>query len=140
MNNCCCRLSAETFCQANGCLSVIEGDRTLPFLVQRCFFLYNLKPGDVRGKHAVKNEQCLFLLSGECSVMVHDGKEKVIYKLKTPMEGLYIPYMFWREVFDCSSNCLLAVFSDQHYDPNAYVRNFDSFLKYWATDINTKCE
>ena len=125
-------IALKEFSQPNGTLSVIEGDQTLPFSICRCFFIYDLKPGDIRGNHAADYEECIFLLSGECSVMVHDGNNQTVYSLKTPMEGVYIPSMFWREVYDCSSDCMLAVFSDQHYNPDAYVCDFEAFLRYQA--------
>ena len=136
----CRRLKAETFCQPNGVLSVIEENRPVPFAMRRCFFLYDLKPGDVRGRHAALNEQCVFLLSGACSVFVHDGKTETVYRLREPMEGLYIPSSFWREIRDCTDNCMLAVFSDSPYDPAAYIRDFDVFVQTMAKKAGTESE
>ena len=123
-------MRVNEFSQANGVLSVIEENRTIPFSIRRCCFIYDLKPGDKRGVHAVNNQQCIFLLSGSCSVMVHDGKEEVVYPLSAPMEGVYIAPMMWREIRDCSPGSMIAVFSDQYYDPNAYIRDFDAFMRY----------
>ncbi len=124
------RITAKEFHQDNGVLSVIEENRTLPFSIRRCFFIYDLKPGDKRGVHAVNNQQCIFLLSGECTVMVHDGKKETLYRLNAPMQGVYIPEMLWREIRDCTPGSVIAVFSDKYYDPDAYIRDFDAFLQY----------
>ena len=118
------------YSQPNGVLSVIEENRTLPFSMRRCFFIYDLKPGDKRGVHAVNNQQCIFMLKGACDVMVHNGKEEMLYHLEAPTQGVYIPPRFWREIRACEPGSMLVVFSDQYYDPNAYIRDFDAILRY----------
>ena len=62
-------ISLKEYCQPNGILSVIEENRTLPFAIRRCFFIYDLKPEDKRAVHAVNNQQCIFMLKGACDVM-----------------------------------------------------------------------
>ena len=123
-------LSLDIFRQYNGNLGVVEENRTIPFSIRRCFFIYDMKTGDVRGKHAVNNEQCILLLSGECTVMVHDGKKQKEYHLSKPMEGVYVPAMLWREVCACTPGSSIAVFSDKYYDTKDYIREFDAFLQY----------
>ena len=126
-------LSADVFRQTNGDLSVIEENRTLPFAIKRCFFIYNMNPGDVRGKHAVNNEQCIFLLSGECSISVHDGEKERHFMLSEPMQGIYVPAMQWREVTATVAATSIAVFSDKYYNADDYIRDFDAFLQYHAS-------
>ena len=123
-------ISLNEYCQPNGILSVIEENRTLPFSIRRCFFIYDLKPGDKRGVHAVNNRQCIFMLKGACDVMVHDGKKETVYRLEAPTQGVYIPPMFWREIRNCEPGSMLVVFSDEYYDPDAYIRDFDAFIEY----------
>ena len=123
-------ISLKEHCQPNGILSVIEENRTLPFAIRRCFFIYDLKPEDKRAVHAVNNQQCIFMLKGACDVMVHDGKQESVYHLEAPTQGIYIPPMFWREIRNCAPGSMLVVFSDQYYDPDAYIRDFDAFLRY----------
>ena len=125
-----CRPVTLTSFQDNrGALAAVEGNDTLPFEIRRVFFLYDLAPHAVRGSHAVRNEQFLLCVHGACRVRTHDGKAETVFSLKAPTEGLYVPAMTWREIFDPTADCVLAVFSDQHYDPDAYVRDFDTFLR-----------
>lgn len=126
-------LSADVFSQDNGTLSVIEENKTIPFVMKRCFFIYDLKSGDVRGKHAVNNEQCIFLLSGKCSLSVHNGKKEERFILSKPMEGIFIPAMQWREVTAMVPGTSIAVFSDKYYNADDYIRDFDAFLHYQSS-------
>ena len=123
-------LKMDTFSQTNGTLSVIEANRHVPFSIERSFLIYNLKPGDVRGNHAADYEEAIFLISGNCTVMLYDGEEKRFFHLDTPGNGLYIPAMYWREISDCSSDCIIAAYADRYYDAKAYISNFDSYLQY----------
>ena len=128
-----CRLLRfSTFTDERGSLTVIEGGEAVPFEIRRFFFLHNLTPGSVRGGHATLNDQCFVAVAGSCRIRTHDGVEESVFLLDEPMRGVYVPSMIWREVCDYSENCVLAVLSDKHYDPNDYVRDFDAFLRLCA--------
>ena len=130
MNKKTCRLLRfSTFTDERGSLTVIEGGETVPFEIRRIFFLHHSTPDSVRGNHATLNDQCFIAVAGSCRIRTHDGEKESVFTLKEPMNGIYVPTMVWREVFDCSKDCVLAVLSDKHYDPNDYVRDFDTFLR-----------
>lgn len=112
-----------------GSLAAIEGGDTVPFEIHRVFFLYDFSPATVRGQHATMNDQCIVTAAGTCRIRTHDGEKETVFTLDAPMCGLYIPAMVWREIYDCSADCVLAVLSDKHYDPNDYVRDFEQFLQ-----------
>ena len=124
-------LQMDTFAQENGTLSVAEANRHIPFTIERSFFIYNLKPGDVRGNHAADYEECIFLASGRCTVMLHNGENETVYHLDTPGTGVHIPSMYWREIRDCSTDCIIIAYADRYYDSKAYIYDFPSFLQYW---------
>ena len=125
-----CRLlKLSSFSDQRGKLTVIEGGETVPFEIRRIFFLHGLTPDSVRGDHATLNDQCFVLIAGSCRVCTHDGETETDFVLDEPMQGVYVPSMIWRRIYDCSENTVLAVLSDKHYDPDDYVRDFDEFLK-----------
>ena len=125
-----CRLMRfSTVTDERGKLTAIEGGETVPFDIQRIFFLHDLTPGCVRGGHATLNDQCIITVTGSCRVRTHDGEKEAVYTLDEPMCGVYIPALVWREVFDYSKDCALAVLSDKHYDANDYIRDFDEFIE-----------
>lgn len=128
-----CRLLRfGSFSDPRGKLTVIEGASSVPFDIRRVFFLHGLTPDSVRADHATRNDQCIVLVSGACRVRTHDGETETVFTLSEPMQGVYIPAMIWRTIDGCRDNCILAVLSDAHYDPNDYVRDFDTFLKLLA--------
>ena len=128
-----CRLlRLDTLTDPRGSLTAIEGGESVPFEINRVFFLHGLTPEQTRGSHAVRNEQAVVAVQGACSVYTHDGRRENTFVLDKPMAALYIPAMVWREIRPLSEDCLLAVLSDRHYDPDAYVRDFPAFLRLFA--------
>ena len=61
--------------------------------------------------------------------MITDGSKKDIVELNKPMEAVYIPKMIWKEMYDFSSDSVLLVLANTHYDGNEYIRNFDEYIK-----------
>ena len=136
-----CRfLRLTSFTDERGKLAAIEGGDTVPFEIRRVFFLYDLNPTAVRGNHAAADEECIFIISGSCRVRTHDGEKETFFLLDSPMCGVYVPAMIWREISDCSKDCVLAVLSDQHYDPEDCVRDFGQFLRLRAEQRKKNAE
>ncbi|MBR1811130.1 MAG: WxcM-like domain-containing protein [Clostridia bacterium] len=129
MENTCRILHFDTFQDQRGKLSVVEGGQSIPFEIKRAFFLYDLPAGAVRGGHAGDFSEVIVTMAGQCKISAHDGLHEQLYVLAQPMTGLYIPRLFWREIFDFSENCVLAVLSDAHYNADAYIKDFDEFMQ-----------
>ena len=68
-------------------------------------------------------------VSGSSKVMVTDGESKDIITLGRPNEGLYLPRMVWKEMFDFSPDSVLLVLASTHYDGNEYIRDYEQYLK-----------
>jgi dTDP-4-dehydrorhamnose 3,5-epimerase-like enzyme len=113
-----------------GHLVVVEGGIDVPFEIKRLFYIYDSNQDVVRGQHANrKSEFVLVNISGTCKVKVSDGKgQENIFLLDKPCEGLYIPAMWWKDMYDITSNFLLLALSSEHYDSNEYIRNYDTFV------------
>lgn len=113
-----------------GNLVVIEGDQDIPFPIKRVFYIYGSDPDIVRGQHA--NRISSFLLINVCGtskVRITDGYEELIVTLDKPRMGVYIPPMYWKDMYDFSSDSILLVLSDEHYNSEEYIRDYDRFLE-----------
>ena len=124
-----CRLIAlPRFTDGRGSLSVVEGAE-LPFPVQRFYYLYDLPPGVVRGKHAHRTEEELILpLAGSLRVAVDDGAVRGEFLLDRPDRGLYLPAMIWHELYDFSPGSVCAVLASRPYAKDDYFDAYDSFV------------
>ena len=58
-----------------------------------------------------------------------DGKEKQEILLNAPDQGLLIEGLVWREMYDFSSDCVLLVMANEHYDETDYIRDYEIFLE-----------
>lgn len=113
-----------------GKLVVIEGGKTIPFDIQRVFYIYGSDSDVVRGNHANKlSEFVLINVAGQSKIRITDGKEEYIVELNKPMMGVYIPKMIWKDMYDFSSDSVLLVLASTHYDGSEYIRNYEDYVK-----------
>lgn len=114
-----------------GNLSFIEGERHIPFHIERTYWIYDVPGGQIRGGHAFKEQQELIVaLSGSFDVLVDDGKEQKIYSLNRSYYGLYIPAGLWRQMENFSTNSLAMVLSSTIFTKDDYIREYPDFLNY----------
>lgn len=114
-----------------GNLAVVEGNRDIPFDIKRIFYIYGVRGDMIRGRHANKKSAFVFIcLAGKCTVKIDDGKGGVEeYELSSPDTGLYVPQMYWKEMYDFSEDAVLLVLSNEHYDSEEYIRSYDVFTQ-----------
>lgn len=113
-----------------GNLSFFEYPNQLPFEIKRTYWIYDVPGGELRGSHAFKEQQeFIVALSGSFDVVIHDGKEEKKFSLNRSYHGLYIPKMFWRKLENFSTNSLALIVSDNAYNENDYIRDFELFKK-----------
>ncbi len=113
-----------------GSLSVIEGGETVPFEIQRAFLTYAPSPGSHRGGHA--NRKTTFAMvnvSGQCTLRVSNGEHSETVTLDRPMQGVLLPPMIWKEIFDYSQDSVVLFLSDRHYDKDDYICDPEAFQK-----------
>ena len=115
---------------ARGQMVVIEGNATVPFEVKRLFYIYGTDPSAVRGQHANRNSEfVLICVHGSCKVKIMDGKEDYVVNLDSPMKGVYIPKMLWKDMYDFSEDAVLLVLANTHYDAMEYIKDFDEYVR-----------
>ena len=54
---------------------------------------------------------------------------EIEYHLNRPHTGIYIPKMVWKEMYAFSSDSVLLVLSNEHYDESDYIRDYEAFLR-----------
>ena len=113
-----------------GQLVALEANRQIPFDVKRVFYIYGTQEGVPRGNHShYKTKQFLVAVNGSCKVTLDNGKEKETFDLNKPNLGLFQDALIWGTMHDFSSDCVLMVLADEHYDESDYIRDYDKFLK-----------
>ena len=113
-----------------GKLVVIEGNESIPFAIQRVFYIYGSDSTVVRGQHANRESEFVLInVAGQSKVRITDGHEEFVVELNRPMMGVYIPKMVWKDMYDFSSDSVLLVLASTHYDGSEYIRDFDKYIE-----------
>jgi UDP-2-acetamido-3-amino-2,3-dideoxy-glucuronate N-acetyltransferase len=113
-----------------GGLSFAEYNTSLPFLPQRYFLVFDVPSKNVRGEHAHRTCQQLFICAkGSCSVVVNDGERRAEVLLDRPNLALYVPPMIWATQYKYSQDAVLLVLASEVYQAEDYIRDYDLFLK-----------
>lgn len=110
----------------------VEGLKDVPFDIKRYFYIFGAgNKGMVRGKHANrKSKFVLFNIAGTSKVKVIDeNKRSLVYELNHPYDAVYLPEMVWKEMYDFSEDSILMVLTNEYYDTNEYIRDFDDYVK-----------
>ena len=113
-----------------GKLVVIEGGKTIPFDIQRVFYIYGSDRSSVRGQHANKTSEFIMInVAGQSKVRITDGREELVVSLDRPLIGVYIPKMIWKDMYDFSEDSVLLVLTNTHYDGAEYIRDFEEYKR-----------
>ena len=114
-----------------GHLVIVEGMKDVPFDIKRIFYIYGSDKDVVRGQHAnLKSQFVLVNVAGKSKVRVKDGLgNEAIFSLNRAHTGIYLPEMVWKDMYDFSEDSVLLVLSSEHYDPDEYIRDYDTFEK-----------
>ena len=118
-----------------GKLVVIEGGQNIPFDIKRVFYIYGSDATVVRGQHANRESEFVLVnVAGTSKVMITDGKRQEIVELNKPMDGVYLPKMIWKDMYDFSPDSVLLVLASTHYDGKEYIRDYNEYLKIMEED------
>lgn len=113
-----------------GNLSFIEEDNHIPFLIKRCYWIYDVPGGEKRGGHAYKeNQEFIVALSGSFDVILDDGINREVFSLNRSYYGLYVAKNIWRQMENFSTNSLALVLASIPYDPSDYIYDYEEFKK-----------
>lgn len=108
---------------------LVEKPLEPPFPIRRVYYLVDTK--DDRGGHSHKAlNQVAIAVTGSVTFVLEDretGRSEIT--LNTPDGGLLIGPGTWREMTGFSSDCVLLVLADSHYDESDYIRDYDEFKR-----------
>ena len=111
-----------------GSLIAIEAEKSVPFPVRRVYYIFGTKTGVERGFHAHKAlNQVAVAVTGSCEMVLDDGESETEVLLDSAEKGVLIGPGMWRVMRNFTSDCVLLVLADQHYDEADYIRNYDEF-------------
>ena len=117
-----------------GGLVSIEAGKTIPFPVERIYYLFNTKSGIARGFHAHKKlQQLAVCVKGKCRMILDDGIKREETWLDSPTKGLIIDSSVWREMHDFTDDCVLLVLASEYYDESDYIRDYNIYTE-WVDD------
>jgi UDP-2-acetamido-3-amino-2,3-dideoxy-glucuronate N-acetyltransferase len=101
----------------------------LPFQPRRCFLVSDVPTKELRGEHAHRRcEQLLTCVGGSVNVLCDDGRHREEFTLDSPEIGLFIGPMVWGTQYRYSKDAVLMVLASHLYDPDDYIRDYDTFL------------
>jgi dTDP-4-dehydrorhamnose 3,5-epimerase-like enzyme len=123
-------IKLKVYADERGFLVPIESKSSIPFDVERVYYIYNIQSGASRGFHAHKKlQQFLIAISGKCTVILDNGYKREKICLDTPSIGLLIKNMIWREIYDFSKDCIILVLASQNYDETDYIKEYKKFVE-----------
>src|SRR5579862_8970075 len=112
-----------------GNLTFVEGDRHIPFKIQRVYYVYDVPGGAERGGHAHKTtHEFIIAMSGSFDVVLGDGTAKQRFHLNRSYLGLYVCPMIWRELDNFSSGSVCTVLASHRYDEGDYFRDYNEYI------------
>lgn len=127
----CSILEMDKHRNAKGNITVVENNKTIPFEIQRIYYLYDVPGGESRGGHAHKAlSQFIVAASGSFDVVLDDGRVKRIVSLDRPYYGLIVYPGIWRALINFSSGAVCLVLASLPYDEQDYIRDYNDFLNY----------
>lgn len=114
-----------------GNITIVEGNKIVPFDVKRIYYLYDIPGGEDRGGHAHKElRQLIVAASGSFNVLLDDSSNKKVVTLNRPDYGLLVVPGIWRELMEFSSGAICLVLASENYIDNDYLRDYEQFKNY----------
>lgn len=124
-----------------GHLVIVEGNKDIPFNIDRVFYIYGSDREVIRGRHAnYKSEFVLINVAGTSKVKVDDGEKQKVFHLDRPHIGIYLPKLVWKDMYDFSEDSVLLCLASEHYDADEYIRDYNVYLEVMRERKETKGE
>lgn len=114
-----------------GNLTVVHNQISVPFKVERVYYLYDVPSNAERGGHGHKElYQLIVAASGSFTISLDDASDKKSFMLNNPNKGLLVVPGIWRELIDFSSGSVCLVLASMKYAATDYIRDYQEFLSY----------
>lgn len=111
-------------------LSFVEGERDIPFPINRMYFIYQSEEALQKGFYIHKQSWHLFFCpNGIITVAIDNGTSTEIVRLDSPSKGLILCPGVWRDIKWSDPNSVLCVAASGHYEADKYRRDYNLYLK-----------
>jgi WxcM-like, C-terminal len=109
-----------------GKLTFVEEGLHIPFEIRRVFYIYEVPQGQSRAGHARTGvDEVVVALSGSFEVVTEFAGERDVVSLDSPVVGLYLPGIVWRELRAFSPGAVCLVLASERYNPAVYLADGD---------------
>jgi uncharacterized RmlC-like cupin family protein len=99
----------------------------------RVCFIAGVPEGASRGGHAHKDQaEYIVCVQGSVEVRLEARGDVALVALTRPGRTLYVPPGYWRDLFNFSSDAVLAVLAAHPFDENDYIRDRRAFSRWEA--------
>jgi len=113
-----------------GRVKFLEFGKGLDFQPKRVFWLYNVAPGQWRGRHGHRETKLVLVaLNGSCRIHLDDGTEQEAVTLDDPATALYLGTWVWHELSDFAPGTVVVVVASTLYDESEYLRDYNVFKR-----------
>lgn len=111
-----------------GSLSFAEGQKHIPFPIERVFWIYDVPEGQKRGEHS-HNEcsEVIVPVSGCFDIEVDDGEQQVSVHMDSPTKGILIPPGVWCRLQNFQPGTACVVFASHPYNAAGYTHSYNTF-------------
>jgi len=125
-------LKLDEFVDELGSFTMLEPNISFPFDIKRVQYLRGVKShGFVAHK---KCRQVFIAVSGSCKIYTDSGTKVESFYLNEPNIGLDIDKLYWIEISEISSDCVLLILSSELYDETDCLRDYYTFVDYAYRD------
>lgn len=122
-------IDLKTIADARGSLTAVEGVLDIPFNIKRIFYMHHISSD--RGGHAhIDTDQVLIPIHGSLNVKLFNGKETKVYVMDDCTKGLFIPRLYFTDMYDFEPGTVCLVLSSTHYDMGRSLRSMDAYMSY----------
>ena len=112
-----------------GNLTPIESLKDVPFEIKRIFYMHHVSAD--RGGHAhIDTDQVLIPIHGSLRVKLYNGEETEEYVMDDCTKGLYIPRLYFTDMYDFTPETVCLVLSSTHYDMGRSLRSMEAYMSY----------
>lgn len=114
---------------SRGVLTAIEGGIDIPFEIKRIFYMHHVVSD--RGGHAhIDTDQVLIPIHGSLRVKLFNGQETEEYIMDDCTKGLYIPRLYFTDMYDFTPETVCLLLSSTHYDMGRSLRSMEAYMLY----------
>lgn len=115
-------------CDARGKLRAIEQFGPVPFVPVRMFLISDVPYGAHRARHAVSCHEFLWMISGNCTLEVYDGTNRMPLRLQANGPGALVSAGVWMELREFTADAVVSVLASARYEDTGYFGEPDPSL------------